>query len=147
MAVGKGVLAAAPFQVAVGRHEGGEAESGLGHPADKGMGFGQGPGAGEGRVPLVAKIPGQRAEPDDGEGAGHFAAEGVDATSQVVHWLRFSLRGLFGDFSIPRTFPDISGHFLPLRAAGGVGMGITNGAGSFMGIGYRVASVAGWVWV
>ena len=41
-----------------------------------------------------------------------------------------------GDFSITRPFPDISGHFLPLRAVGGDGMGITNGAGSFMGIGY-----------
>ena len=82
MAAGKGVLAAAPLQVAVGRHEGGEAESGLGHPADKGMGLGQGPGAGEVRVPLVAKFLGQRAEPDYGEGAGHFAAQGVDATSK-----------------------------------------------------------------
>ena len=85
MAVRKGVLAAAPFQIAVGRHEGGEAESGLGHPADKGMGLGQGPGVGEGRVPLGAKFLGQRSEPDDGEGAGHFAAQGVDATSQVFH--------------------------------------------------------------
>ena len=74
MAVGKVVLAAAPFQVAVGRHEGGEAESGLGHPADKGMGLGQGPGVADGPVPLGAKILGQRAEPDYGEREGHFAA-------------------------------------------------------------------------
>ena len=76
MAAGKGVLAAAPLQVAVGRHEGGEAESGLGHPADKGMGFGQGPGVGEGPVPLGAKFLGQRPEPDDGKGAGHFTGVG-----------------------------------------------------------------------
>ena len=99
----------------------------------KEMGFGQGPGAGEGRVPLVAKFPGQRAEPDDGKGAGHFAAQGVDATSQVVHSVKVLLRGLLGIFRL-------TGHFRPFPAIfsrSGCwrdGMGITNGEGSFMGI-------------
>ena len=117
MAVGKGVLAAAPLQVAVGRHEGGEAEPGLGHPADKGMGLRAGVGSLE------------RAESHWSQKSWASGRSRTTARARAILRrraltrrlrsfirLRFSLFGLLGDFSISRTFPDISGHFLPLRA-------------------------------
>ena len=95
IAVGKVVLAVAPVQVVMDRHEGGEPESGVDHPADKGLGLGRAPGGGESYGPLDAKFLGQRAEPDNGKREGHFTAEGIDAKSDVVHWLGFTSRGLF----------------------------------------------------
>ena len=85
IAVGKGVPAAAPIEVVMRRHEGGEPESGVDHPADEGMGLGGGLATGLGYGRLDAKFLGQRAEPDNGECEGHFTAEGIDAMSQVVH--------------------------------------------------------------
>ena len=76
---------AASLQVAVGRHEGGEAESGLGHPADKEMGLRLGLAAGGGYGPPEAKFFGQGSEPNNGQWEGHFAAQGVDAISEMAH--------------------------------------------------------------
>ena len=85
IAFGNGVSAAATVQIVMDSHEGGEPESGVDHPSDKGMGLGRGPAAGEGYGPLDAIFLGQPAEPDDSEFEGHLAAEGVDARSQGVH--------------------------------------------------------------
>ena len=77
VAFGKGVLAAATFQVFVDRHEGGEPESGVGHSQDKGVGIGRGLAVGDGYCPLGAEFLGQRAEPDYGHFLGVFAEEGL----------------------------------------------------------------------
>ena len=66
----------------MGRHEGGEPEAGGGDAADEGQGVGRGLVVAAGRRRLEAKFPGQPAEPDDGEFAGHFSLEGADAGSQ-----------------------------------------------------------------
>ena len=77
-------MAAAPVQVMMGRHEGGEPESGVGQPQDKGMGIGRRMAVGDGYGPLEAKFAGQPAEPDDGHFAGIFAEEAIDATSETT---------------------------------------------------------------
>ena len=66
-AVGEDVFEPAPLEVFVDRHEGWEPEAGGGHPLDKGMGLGRRLAAGADRRRLEAELPGQPAEPDDGE--------------------------------------------------------------------------------
>ena len=55
------------------------------------MGLGLGLAVAYGDSALEGKFIGQAAEPDDGEFAGHFAAEGVDAGSEGVHGRRSPL--------------------------------------------------------
>ena len=55
---GKGVLAAAPFQVFADFHEGGQPKSGCGHAQDKGMGLGPGLTVSDGYGPFEAKFVG-----------------------------------------------------------------------------------------
>ncbi len=86
LAAGNNVLGKAPLQVLVGGHKSGEAESGVGHPADEGMVVGGGPAVGHGDGPLEAKVVGQGPEADDGYFEGHLAAEGVDARPDLVDW-------------------------------------------------------------
>ena len=81
-AVGEGVVGAAPLQVFMDRHEGGEPEAGGGYPADEGMGPGRGLAVGAGRRRLEAMLLGQPAEPEGGQFAGEFSLEGADAGSQ-----------------------------------------------------------------
>ena len=80
--VGEGVFGAAPLQVFMDRHEGGEPEAGGGYPADEGMGLGRGLAVGAGRGRLEAMLLGQLAEPEEGEFGGQFSLEGADAGSQ-----------------------------------------------------------------
>ena len=84
VAVGKGVLVAAPFQVFMDRHEGGETEPGVGDSQDKGMGLGRRLAVSDGYGPLEAKFTGQPGDPDNGYFAGIFAEEGIDATSETA---------------------------------------------------------------
>ena len=77
-------MAAAPFQVFVDRHEGGDPESGFGHSQKKGVGIGRWLSVGYGYGPLEAVFLGQPSEPDDGYFAGIFAEEGIDATSETT---------------------------------------------------------------
>ena len=81
-AVGEGVVGAAPLQVFMDRHEGGEPEAGGGYPADERMGPGRGLAVGAGRGRLEAMLFGQPAEPEGGQFAGEFALEGADTGSQ-----------------------------------------------------------------
>ena len=103
---GNDVFGEAARQVSVGGHESGEAESGVGHPADEGMVIGGSPSVGDGDVPLEAKIVGQGPKADDGYFEGHFAAEGVNARPDLVHWLDSPLAGNF-------SLPLICSHSLP----------------------------------
>ncbi len=103
---GDDVFGEAPCQVSVGGHESGEAESGVGHPADEGMVVGGSPSVGDGDGPLEAKVVGQGPEADDGYFEGHLVAEGVDARPDLVHWLDSPLAGNF-------SLPLICSHFLP----------------------------------
>ena len=64
------------------RHEGGEPEAGGGYLSDEGMGLGRGLAVGAGRGRLEAMLPGQPAEPEEGELGGQFSLEGADAGSQ-----------------------------------------------------------------
>ena len=72
VAVGKGVLVAAPFQVFMDRHEGGETETGVGNSQDKGMRLGRGLPVSDGYGPLEAKLTGKPGDPDNGYFAGIF---------------------------------------------------------------------------
>ena len=83
-AVGNVVLVAAPLQVFMDRHEGGEPESGVGYTQDKGMGLGRGLAVGYGYGPFEAVFLGQPAKPYDGHFLGIFAEEGIDATSETT---------------------------------------------------------------
>ena len=69
----------------MGRHEGGEPEAGLDHPADEGMRAGRGLPGGEGYGALDRMFLGQAAEAEDGELEGHPPAEGIDTMSEGVH--------------------------------------------------------------
>ena len=80
--VGEGVFGAAPLQVFMDRHEGGEPEAGGGYPADEGMGLGRRLAVGLGHGRLEAMLLGQPAEPEEGEFGGQFSLEGADAGSQ-----------------------------------------------------------------
>ena len=51
-------------------------------PADERMGLGRGLAVGAGRRRLEAMLPGQPAEPEEGELGGQFPLEGADADSQ-----------------------------------------------------------------
>ena len=103
---GNDVFGEAPRQVSVGGHESGEAESGVGHPADEGMVIGGRRAVGLGDGPLEAKVVGQGPEGGNGYLEGHLAAEGVDARPNLVRWL---ISPLAGNFSLPL----ICSHFLP----------------------------------
>ena len=81
-AVGEGAVGAAPLQVFMDRHEGGEPEAGGGYPPDERMGLGRGLAVGAGRRRLEAMLPGQPAEPEEGELGGQFSLEGADTGSQ-----------------------------------------------------------------
>ena len=76
-AVGEGVVGAAPLQVFVDCHEGGEPEAGGGYPADEGMGLGRGLAVGAGRGRLEAMLFGQPAKPEEGDLGGQFSLEGA----------------------------------------------------------------------
>ena len=84
-AVGEDVFDPAPLEVFVDRHEGWEPEAGGGHPLDKGMGPRRWLAAGADRRRLEAELPGQPAEPDDGEFLGQGSLEGTDAGSESSH--------------------------------------------------------------
>ena len=70
---GNDVFGEAPRQVSVGGHESGEAESGVGHPADEGMVVGGSPSVGDGDGPFKAEVVGHRPKADDGYFEGHFS--------------------------------------------------------------------------
>ena len=92
VALGKGALAAAPFRVFMDRHEGGEPESGVGHPQDKGMGIGRWLSVTYGYGPFEAEFVGQPAEPEYGHFAGIFAEEGIDATSETTETIHIGVQ-------------------------------------------------------
>ena len=120
-AVGEGVVGAAPLQVIMDRHEGGEPEAGGGYPADEGMGLWRGLAVGAGRRRLEAMLLGQQAEPEEGELRGQFPLEGADAGSEVMHWtclprsicLVDLLEGMASGGGKNFNSPDISGHSNP----------------------------------
>ena len=64
-AVGEGVVGAAPLQVFMDRHKGGEPEASGGYPADEGMGLGRGLAVGLGHGRMEAMLLGQPAEPEE----------------------------------------------------------------------------------
>ena len=132
---GNDVFGEAARQVSVGSHESGEAESGVGHPADEGMVVGGSPSVGDSDGPFKAKIVGQGPEADDGYLEGHLAAEGVDARPDLVRWL---ISPLAGNFSLPL----ICSHFLPfgrVLAGGRVEIGARPGGG----LGFMYSMVGG----
>ena len=121
-AVGEGAVGAAPLQVFMDCHEGGEPEAGGDYPADERMGLGRGLAVGAGRRGLEAMLPGQPAEPEEGELGGQFPLEGADAGSQGaqgmhVGFTSFSFVAVDGgveNFSFAghlAPFSAISGHF------------------------------------
>ena len=133
--VGKGVLAAATFQVFMDGHEGSEPESGVDHSQDKGMGLGLGLSVGAGYGTFEAKFRGQPAEPDDGYFGGIFAKEDIDAASETAESSHFRIHFIikFGNGVWFRewradcrregspdffSFPLNSSHFQPLRWIG-----------------------------
>ena len=97
--VGEDVVVAAPLQVAMDRHEGGEPEAGGDHPVEEGGGIRLGLTVAAGDQRLKAKFPGQPAEPDGGEFEDHFPLEGADAGSQgaqgIYRWVHLVLSGVW----------------------------------------------------
>ena len=129
---GNDVFGEAPRQVSVGGHESGEAESGVGHPADEGMVIGGSPSVGDGDGSFKAKVVGQGPKADDAYLEGHLAAECVDARPDLVHRLGPPLAGNF-------SLPLICSHFLPFGrvSAGGTWLPSLMGAEGFHGRGLR----------
>ena len=163
VAVGKGVLVAAPFQVFMDRHECGEPESGVGNAQDKGMGLGRGLAVGDGYGPLEAKFPGQPGEPDNGYFAGKSSEERIDAPSETSEFVHVGDH--LGEFSLVSggrrrleifSFPLNFSHLRPLRWIGrcrcygrvGGGLGAV-GRGAVFGHGmpWRLSGGLDLVWV
>ena len=90
-AVGEGVVGAAPLQVFMDRHEGGEPEAVGSYPADEHMGPGRGLTVGSGLRRLEAMLLGQPAEPEGGQFAGEFSLEGADAGSQGAQGIHMGI--------------------------------------------------------
>ena len=144
---GNDVFGEAPRQVSVGGHESGEAESGVGHPADEGMVVGGSPSVGDGDGPFKAEVVGQGPKRGNGYLEGDLAAECVDAISNLVRRL-ISL--LAGNFSLPL----ICSHFLPfgrVLAGGRKSAPVPDGGLGFMYSmvggdtgGWKGATVSGW---
>ena len=82
---GDDFLGEALLQVLVGGHESGEADFGA-YLADEGKVIGGGLAFGCCDGPFLAIFLGQGPKADDGYFEGHFAAEGVDARPDLVHW-------------------------------------------------------------
>ena len=142
---GNDVFGEAPLQVLVGGHESGEAESGVGYPADEGMVVGRRLAVGHGDGPLEAEVVGQGPKADDAYLEGHLAAECVDARPDLVHRLGPPLAGNF-------SLPLISSHFLPFGrvSAGGtwlpsrMGAEVFHGRGLRWGLGRGKCQLGGW---
>ncbi len=80
------------------RHEGREPEAGGGYPADEGMGLGRRLAVGASCGGLEAMLPGQPAEPEEGELAGQFSLEGADADSQGAQGIHIGFTSFYRAF-------------------------------------------------
>ena len=77
-------VGAAAIDVGIKAQQVGEAVSPADHEVHKGPALGQGLPVGVGDGPLIAELLGGGLEFNDHEGQGHFAAQRIDATPEII---------------------------------------------------------------